>query len=299
MNEKLAQLATEQLNGAVPPLETVDTLTLVTVMNAEDQSVARAVAEVLPAVARAIDRTHAALAQGGRLFYVGAGTSGRLGFLDAAECPPTFNVEPESVQAILAGGDEAFKQAREGIEDSEQAGSEDLLSHGLTANDVVVGLAASGRTPYVMGALKTAKQVGATTISVSCNRASELASVSDVTIAMETGPEVILGSTRLKAGTAQKLVLNMLSTGTMVRLGKTYRNLMIDMHATNEKLVERARRIVMQAADCDYAQAAAGLQAADGVAKVAILMVREGISKDDAVARLERAHGHLEQALHD
>ncbi len=297
MNNKLSRLTTEQLNPGVPPLESLDTISMVRVMNQEDMAVAHAVQAVLPEVAQAVDLASRALEQGGRMFYVGAGTSGRLGFLDAAECPPTFNVEPSQVQAILAGGEVAFKSAREGVEDSLEAGAEDLQARGVGAKDVVVGLAASGRTPYVMGALRYARTLGARTISISCNAAPEVAVYSDVAIAVETGPEVILGSTRLKAGTAQKLVLNMLSTGTMVRLGKTYRNLMIDMHATNQKLIERARRIVMLAAEVEYDEAEDLLHAADGQAKVAILMGRQNLSRGQAIDQLMAVDGHLDRAL--
>jgi len=297
MNDKLSQLNTEQLNLAIPALESLETLTMVEVINREDQGVAMAVKSALADVAKAIDLASGAMALGGRMFYVGAGTSGRLGFLDAVECPPTFNVDPTSVQAVLAGGDDAFKWAREGVEDSEAEGAEDLARHGLRPEDVVVGLAASGRTPYVMGALGYARHLGAVTISISCNPEPEVALYSDVTIAVDTGPEVILGSTRLKAGTAQKLVLNMLSTGIMVRLGKTYKNLMVDMRATNKKLVERVRRIVMVAADVDYDQATSLLNAAEGEAKIAILMTRRSLSLDEARDQLKAAGGHLDRAL--
>lgn len=297
MNQKLSQLNTEQWNTHIPPLETLDTLAMVSWINAEDQSVAHAVQMALPQIAQAIDLASMALEGGGRMLYVGAGTSGRLGLLDAAECPPTFNVQSDMVQGILAGGEGALKEAREGVEDSPEAGAEDLASHGIRAQDVVVGLAASGRTPYVLGALQAAREVGAATISLSCNPEPELALFSDVTIAVDTGPEVILGSTRLKAGSAQKMILNMISTGVMVRLGKTYRNLMIDMRATNEKLIERARRIVMLAADIEYDRATQVLNEAKGVSKVAILMARCDLSRAEATALLADVRGHLDRAI--
>ncbi len=301
MSDQLARLSTEQWNRSIPPLETLDTLRMVQVINEEDQKVARAVEAVLPEIARAVDLVASVLAAGGRMLYIGAGTSGRIGFLDSTECPPTFNTDPETVQAVLAGGMGAVAEACEGVEDSEDAGAEDLRIRNVGPQDVVVGLAASGRTPYVMGALRFARQVGAATVAVSCNRTAEQASLADVAISVDTGPEVILGSTRMKAGTAQKLVLNMLSTGAMVRLGKTYRNLMVDMKPTNYKLVERARRMVRLAADLDDEdEAAAQVLAASGnQPKVAIFMVQRGTGRAEAEAALARAHGDLRRALEE
>ena len=250
-----------------------------------------------PEVAEAIDRTVQALLRGGRLFYVGAGTSGRLGLLDAAECPPTFNVPADTVQGVIAGGFDAFQRSQEGAEDSAEAAEADLKGRGLHAHDVVLGVAASGRTPYVLGALAYARSVGAITVSVSCNPGPLAAAYSDVTIAMDTGPEVIAGSTRLKAGTAQKLVLNMISTGTMVRLGKTYLNLMVDMRATNRKLLARARRVVSQAAAIGEDRAEALLEQAGGEVKVAIVMGRLGLDRAEAEARISSAGGVLARAL--
>ncbi len=299
MNDQLARLSTEQWNRAIPPLETLDTLRMVQVINQEDQKVARAVEAVLPEVARAVDLIAGVLTAGGRMLYVGAGTSGRIGFLDSTECPPTFNTDPETVQAVLAGGMGAVAEACEGVEDSEQAGAEDLQARGVGPGDVVVGLAASGRTPYVMGALRFARRVGAATIAVSCNRPAEQAPLADIAISVDTGSEVILGSTRMKAGTAQKLVLNMLSTGAMVRLGKTYGNLMVDMKPTNYKLVERALRMVRLAADLDDEAAARVLADSGNQPKVAIFMAQRGTGRGDAEAALARADGDLRRALEE
>jgi N-acetylmuramic acid 6-phosphate etherase len=278
-------------------LESLTIPEMVRAINQEDQTVAVAVSRVLPAVAEAISRTARAMERGGRLFYVGAGTSGRLGLLDAAECPPTFNVTADMVQGVLAGGLEAFQHAREGVEDSHAEAERDLKARRLCADDIVLGIAASGRTPYVLGALAFARQVGALTISLSCNPQPRAALYSDVTIAVDTGPEVLAGSTRLKAGTAQKMILNMISTGTMVRLGKTYHNLMVDMRATNRKLMVRARRVVSEAAGITEEEAETLLVAAGGEVKVAIVMGRLGIRRAEAEARISAAGGVLARTL--
>ena len=243
---KLEELATEKINPATRHIDTMTTLEMVTVINSEDARVAPAVGRELPAIAKAIDIITERLKEDGRLFYAGAGTSGRLGVLDASECPPTFGTEPELVQGLIAGGKEAMFVAQEGAEDDRQLAADDLTAAGLTARDVVVSLAASGRTPYSIGAIRSARLTGAYSIAIVCSPDSPMSREAELTICPLPGPEVITGSTRLKAGTAQKLVLNMLSTGVMIKLGKVYGNLMVDVQATNKKLAERSRRIVME-----------------------------------------------------
>ncbi|MCY0879051.1 MAG: N-acetylmuramic acid 6-phosphate etherase [Firmicutes bacterium] len=286
-------LTTELWDQTIPDLGTLSSLDLVRIMNAQDKTVAIAVEAALPAIAEAIDCIVARLNSGGKLFYVGAGTSGRLGILDAAECPPTFNTDPSLVQALIAGGPSAVFQAQEGAEDDGEQGAVDLASAGAKCGDVVVGISASGTTPYVLGALQWARQQGITTISLSCNERPKAELVSDITIAIDSGPEVLMGSTRLKAGTAQKMVLNMLSTGAMVGLGKTYRNLMVDMHPSNAKLRDRAVRIVMLACDIDSVAAQNLLEEANGETKVAIAMHLLQSSADDARRRLAEVGGIL------
>nr|WP_228832463.1 N-acetylmuramic acid 6-phosphate etherase [Nocardia brasiliensis] len=267
------------------------------VMNAEDAGVATAVAQALPQIARAVHRIVAAREQGGRLVYVGAGTSGRLGLLDAVECPPTFGTDPGEVLGIMAGGAQAFTRAIEGAEDDPERGRQDMAAITLTARDVVVALAASGRTPYAIGALQYARSVGAATVAVSCNRHAELSAHADIGIEIETGPEVLTGSTRLKAGTAQKMVCNMLSTATMVRSGKVYGNLMVDVRPTNAKLIDRACRIVADATGADLATAAALLDGAGGHPKTAIVMRLAGVDADAARSLLAGAGGFVRVAV--
>ncbi|SDR81133.1 N-acetylmuramic acid 6-phosphate etherase [Friedmanniella luteola] len=293
----LAALGTETANPRTADLDAMGTLEVLQVINAEDQTVAGAVQRVLPAVARAVDLVVAARQRGGRLVYVGAGTSGRLGLLDAVECPPTFGTAPQEVVGVLAGGDGAFAVAVEGAEDDPDLAVADLEALGIGPADVVVGLAASGRTPYVVAALHHAGQVGAATVSVACNPGSPISALADVAIEVDTGPEVITGSTRLKAGTAQKMVCNMLSTAAMVRTGKVYRNLMVDVRPTNAKLVDRARRIVATAATVDEERADAALRAADGHAKTAVVMLLAGCGADEARARLARHGGRVREAV--
>jgi N-acetylmuramic acid 6-phosphate etherase len=297
MMESIAKLATEQTNARSAHLDRMSALEIVTLMNEEDRTVADAVQQALPAIAEAVERIVGALSQGGRLFYVGAGTSGRLGVLDASECPPTFGTDPKLVQALHAGGEAALVNAVEGAEDDFDAGATDLKAVGLTAGDVVVGISASGRTPYVCGALTYAREIGAVTVALSCNSPAQMSDLADTAIEVVTGPEVLMGSTRLKAGTAQKMVLNMLSTATMVRLGKVYRNLMIDVKPTNVKLVDRACRILMQAANVDYETAAAALKAADNRAKVALVMLKTGLSAMEAERRLAEVGGFAGRAI--
>ncbi len=268
----LEGLETEMRNLKVPWLETLSTQEMLHVMNSADQSVPTLVGEQIGDISKAVDLIVERLQQGGRLFYVGAGTSGRLGVLEAAECPPTFNTDPAMIQAIIAGGPKAVWEAVEGAEDDADLGQRAVEEHGIVNGDVMVGSSASGRTPFVLGALRKAKQKGAWTISVNCNQDPETQRYSDITIVVPTGSEVIMGSTRMKAGTATKLVLNMLSTGAMIRLGKTYRNLMVDLKPTNYKLKERAKRIVMSAARVDYTMAETLLIQANYEVKAAIVM---------------------------
>ncbi|MFD1675528.1 N-acetylmuramic acid 6-phosphate etherase [Alicyclobacillus fodiniaquatilis] len=293
----LEQLHTEQPNPASERLDASSSLEIITLMNQADKTVPLAVEGVLPIIAIAIDAIVDHLKQGGRLFYVGAGTSGRLGVLDAAECPPTFSAPPELVQAVMAGGQHSVFQATENAEDDPAAGADALAQRQLTALDAIVGLSASGRTPFVIGAIDYAKSVGALTIALCCNPHSSIGTRADIAIDVDTGPEVLMGSTRLKAGTAQKMVLNMLSTGVMVKMGKVYKNLMVDLKATNYKLIERSKRIIMLATGVSYEMADATLATADGQVKQAILMLEKDVSAQVAARRLEQADGHLREAL--
>jgi N-acetylmuramic acid 6-phosphate etherase len=278
-------------------LDTLSVAEFAQVMNAEDQTVAASVNQALPAITAAITAITAQFNKDGRLFYTGAGTSGRLGVLDAAECVPTFGTDPEMVQGLIAGGMSAMTVAVEGAEDDADLGAQDLRDHHLTANDTVVGIAASGRTPYVIGGLDYARSVGAVTVSLACNANAAISQHADIQIEVPVGPEVLTGSTRLKAGTAQKLVLNMLSTGAMVGLGKVYKNLMVDVKATNEKLVERAKRIIQQATDCDAATAAKNFEAAAHDVKLAIVMTLTGDTAVIAKQRLDDAKGFIAKAI--
>lgn len=294
---ELDTLATEQQNTASQAIDAVSTLDMIRIINAEDAKVAIAINAIAPAIAQAVDLIAAHLHDGGRLFYIGSGTSGRLGILDAVECPPTYSTDPELVQGLIAGGYHAIFRAREGAEDSPQNGEADLKAHHITAKDVVVGLSASGRTPYVIGALAYAQSVGAATIAVDCSPHSSIAAHAQIDLCALVGPEVITGSTRMKAGTAQKMILNMLSTGTMVKLGKVYGNLMVDVKSSNKKLEERARRIVMTAAGCTRHTAMQALEQCRGHAKTAIVMIKNHLSASDAAAALQNADGYLRQAL--
>ena len=295
--EALGGLDTERVNPATAEIDRLDPLEFARAMNAEDATVAAAVAAELPRVAEAIAGIAARLRRGGRLVYVGAGTSGRLGVLDAAECPPTFGTPPGLVVGLIAGGRTALTEAVEAVEDSAEAGRDDVARLGVTEADAVVGIAASGRTPYVLGAVAHARAQGALTVGLACNRGTPLADRVEIMIAPVVGPEVIAGSTRLKAGTAQKQVLNMLSTGTMVQLGKTYGNLMVDLRATNAKLRRRAVAIVSAATGIDEAGAAARLRAADGEAKTAIVAALAGVDPATARERLAARGGSVRAAL--
>jgi N-acetylmuramic acid 6-phosphate etherase len=293
----LEKLLTEQTNPASASIDALSTEDVLRIMNAEDRQVADAVEREIPAIARAVDAIVEAFERGGRLFYIGAGTSGRLGVLDAAECPPTFNVSPEMVQGIVAGGDAALSRATETTEDDEAIGARDLELRGFTSSDVLVGIAASGRTPYVLGAVALARRRGAVTVGISCTPDSELAGAVEIAITPLVGPEVVAGSTRMKAGTAQKLVLNMLSTGAFVRLGYVYGNLMVNVQPKNQKLRDRARRIVAQAAEVSVEKAGEWLAEAGGSVRVAIVMAKGGVGREDAERRLAAAKGKVSKAL--
>lgn len=293
----LDKLASEGRNADTLDIDLLPTLDIVTRINQQDQQVPAAVERVLPEIAAAVDTIVAAFRQGGRLIYMGAGTSGRLGVLDASECPPTYSVPEGMVVALIAGGPEAIFRAQEGAEDNPEQGRLDLQQIRLDARDVLVGIAASGRTPYVLGGLRYAREQGAGTIALSCNADSAIAREADIAISPLVGPEVITGSTRMKAGTAQKLVLNMLTTASMIRLGKVYQNLMVDLRASNLKLQARAVRIVMQATGVDTGTAEQALQGADGEVKLAILMLLSGLDKTRARERLAQSQGTLRQAL--
>lgn len=288
---------TESRNSRTMDLDEFTVEELLRAMNDEDRLVPDAVRRVLPDVERAVDLAVAALRAGGRLIYVGAGTSGRLGVLDAAECPPTFGVPPGLVVGVLAGGDAAMFRSEEGAEDSAERGRDDLAARGLTADDAVVGIAASGRTPYAIGALDYARSVGAATVALSCNPGSAISAHGDVAIEIDNGPEVLTGSTRLKAGTSQKLVLNMISTAAMVRTGKAYSNLMVDVAPSNVKLADRVVRIIREATGVDEAAARAASAAADHHAKTAIVMILAGVDASAARERLAAADGFVRAAI--
>lgn len=293
----LDDLITEAGSDRTRDLDRMSAIQIVDAMNAEDAGVAAAVAAERAPIAAAIDLLAARLGAGGRLIYVGAGTSGRLGVLDASECPPTFHTEPEQVVGIIAGGPEALTRAAEGAEDRAEAARADLAAIALAAGDVVVGVAASGRTPYVVAALEAARAVGAATVAVCCNRDAPVAAAADTAITPVVGPEVIAGSTRLKAGTATKMVLNMLSTGAMVRLGKVHGNLMVDLRTTSRKLEVRARRIVAELVGCASEEAERLIAAADGEVKTAVVCGCCGVAPAEARIRLNAAGGRLRQAL--
>ncbi len=297
MDENLHELTTEMRNQASERLDQMSSLEIVTLMNEEDKKIAYQVEKALPEVARAVDLIVAAMEKGGRLYYFGAGTSGRLGVLDAAECPPTFGTDPQLVQGIIAGGAAALLEAVEGAEDSPELGREDVKRHGVQAGDVVVGIAASGRTPYVLGALEEAKTLGASTIALTCNPAPGIRQGADVCINVVVGPEVVTGSTRLKAGTATKMVLNMLTTASMVHLGKVYGNLMVNVQATNQKLRERAKHIVREVTNVPYGEAERLLGAARGDVRVAIVMQKTGLPVEEAEELLKSVGGKVRAAI--
>lgn len=293
----LSQLVSEGRNPETMDIDLLPSLDIVQRINQQDKLVPLAVEKVLPEIALAVDKITAAFKAGGRLVYMGAGTSGRLGVLDASECPPTFGVSDKMVIGLIAGGPEAILKAKEGAEDSPLLGEQDLKNINFNKSDVVVGIAASGRTPYVIGGLEYANEIGATTVALSCNPDSPIADIADIAISPVVGPEALTGSTRLKSGTAQKLVLNMLTTASMIRIGKSYQNLMVDVKATNDKLVARAARIVMQATDCSKDQATTVLKQTDYEVKLAILMILTDLDIDSARQRLAHQDGFLRKAV--
>lgn len=289
-------LNTEQRNPKTLALDTMSTMELLQVMNEEDQKVIDTIHEALPQIAKCINIVIEALRSGGRLIYLGAGTSGRLGILDAVECVPTFSTTDEVI-GIIAGGEKAFVKAVEGAEDSEELAAEDLRNNKLTKRDVVVAIAASGRTPYAIGALKYARQIGAGCIGLSCNKNSLLSAYAEEMIEVDAGPEILTGSTRLKAGTCQKIILNMISTASMVGIGKVYGNLMVDMKATNLKLVERAKRIVMESTGCDLSTAEQTLKVTDYTMKEAIVMILTSVSREEAKRRISDNEGFIRRCI--
>lgn len=293
----ISSMTTEARNANTMNLDQMAPLEIATVMNQEDRNVPAAIEEVLPQIAQTISVVENAFLNGGRLFYMGAGTSGRLGVLDASECPPTFDVAAGMVVGLIAGGDRALRFPIEGAEDNNEMGKQDLMAHNLTAKDVVIGIAASGRTPYVQGALEYAKSIGCRTAAISCNRNSIIGQIAGIAIDVEVGPEVLTGSTRLKAGTAQKLILNMITTGAMVRIGKAYQNLMVDVVQSNEKLQVRAENIVIDATGVSREEARMAIDKADGKVKVAITMILVDCNVEEAKALLERTGGHVRNVI--
>lgn len=294
---KLETLLTEQRNPASREIDLADSKTIARIINNEDKKVADCVETRLDEIAQTIDVIVEGLRKGGRVLYFGAGTSGRLGVLDAAECPPTFGTHPEIVQGFIAGGEKAMFRAQEGAEDHEEFGEDEVIKIGVKKNDVVIGLAASGRTPYVHGALKKAASIGCKTILVTTVSGEQVDVITDILVDVPVGPEVITGSTRMKSATAQKMILNMFTTGAMIRLGKIYENVMVDLQLTNKKLEERAKRIVMNLAGIDYENASRFLDEADNHVKTALLMALSNISKDEAVNKLNKHNGFIRKAL--
>jgi len=293
----LENLTTEIRNNRTSNLDQLSVDEFLNIMNEEDQKVALAVREQIPMISNVVQLVVEAFQNGGRLIYTGAGTSGRIGLLDAVECPPTFGTNPSEVIGLIAGGERAFIKAVEGAEDSEELGKEDLLRISLTKNDIVIGIAASGRTPYVIGALKYANEIGAKTVAIACNKGSKIGEVALQKIEVDNGPEVLTGSTRLKAGTSQKLICNMISTASMIGIGKVYKNLMVDLQLTNSKLIDRAKRIIVEATGCDYETASNYLQKANNQTKVAIVMILTGMNYDEAMISLNKASGFISKVV--
>ena len=297
MSLNLKNMSTETRNQNTMNLDIMTPLEVVTVMNNEDAKVPEAIKPALPNIAQCVTWAIESIEAGGRIIYMGAGTSGRLGVLDAVECPPTFGVAPEVVVGLIAGGEKAFVKAVEGAEDSRELGREDLVNIELQKRDIVIGIAASGRTPYVLGGLAYAQEVGCHTVGISCNPGSAVGAAAELAIEVVPGPECLTGSTRLKSGTCQKLILNMISTATMVGCGKAYQNLMVDVMQTNEKLVVRAQNIVMEATGCDRETAREKIGLAGGNAKTAITMILADCDAEEAKARLAKAKGHVREAI--
>ncbi|MFB9947897.1 N-acetylmuramic acid 6-phosphate etherase [Rhizobium puerariae] len=294
---ELERLVSEGRNPRSMDIDLLPAIDVLREINEEDKGVPAAVEKVIPAIAQAVEGIVAAFRKGARLIYIGAGTSGRLGVLDASECPPTFSVPEGMVVGLIAGGTDALMHAIEGAEDDPQQGRQALVDIGLTADDVVVGIAVSGRTPYVIGALNYARETGAKTVALSCNPESVIAAIADIAISPVVGPEILTGSTRLKSGTAQKLVLNMLTTASMIRIGKTYQNLMVDLHVSNQKLLARSARIIMQATGCNAEEARRLLDLTDNYVKLAILVGLTGMDVDAARTALDNAGGFLRKAI--
>jgi N-acetylmuramic acid 6-phosphate etherase len=296
-DSEIRKLGTEQRNRAAKDLDTRSARQIATIINREDAKVAKAIRKALPQIAKAIDSIATGIGRGGRLIYVGAGTSGRLAALDASECPPTFNVPPNTVQYVMAGGDKALGAAAEFNEDSREQGITDIAARNPGVNDVVVGIAASGRTPYTIAAVEYARERGAKTVAVVCNKRSLLGKAAEIEIAVDVGPEVVSGSTRMKAGTAQKLILNMLTTGAFTRLGYVYGNLMVNVHLKNEKLVERGIGILMEAAKADRKAAEGALAASDNQVATALVMLKAKVNAAEARRRLEAANHNVRKAI--
>ena len=297
MSLNLKNMSTETRNQNTMNLDIMSPLEVVTVMNQEDAKVPAAITPALPNIAQCVTWAIESIEAGGRIIYMGAGTSGRLGVLDAVECPPTFGVAPEVVVGLIAGGEKAFVKAVEGAEDSRELGRQDLIDIDLQKRDIVIGIAASGRTPYVLGGLAYAQEMGCHTVGISCNPGSAVGAAAELAIEVVPGPECLTGSTRLKSGTCQKLILNMISTATMVGCGKAYQNLMVDVMQTNEKLVVRAQNIVMEATGCDRETAAEKIAIAGGNAKTAITMILADCGLEEAQERLAKAKGHVREAI--
>ena len=299
MKINLNGLVTENRNINTMDIDKISTVEMLEKINNEDKNVPLAVKKEIPQIAELIEKAVERMRKGGRIIYIGAGTSGRLGVLDASECPPTDGVEPELIQGVIAGGEEAMFKAKEGAEDSEELAVLDLKERNLNKNDIVIGIAASGRTPYVIGALKFAKENGVLTASISCNKNSPIAKEADIEIAPVVGAEVVTGSTRMKSGTAQKLVLNMISTGVMIKLGKVYENLMVDVKATNAKLVERSKKIVMEATGVSREEAENKLNDTGFDVKLSIFIILSGLNKSEAKEILEKNNGYIAKALQE
>ncbi|CAM3620340.1 N-acetylmuramic acid 6-phosphate etherase [Marinicrinis lubricantis] len=297
MNHILSRLITEQANTKTQNIDELSSEQMMYLINEEDQLVAASVKEIIPKIAQAADFIVDAFRRGGKLFYVGAGTSGRIGILDASECPPTYGTDPSMVQGIIAGGFQAVKDPVEGAEDSDALGARDIDLHGVSKEDVVIGIAASGRTPYVLGAMRRSRQIGATVIGLCNNQGTPMTEHAQLMLEAIVGPEVILGSTRMKAGTAQKLILNMLTTTAMIRMGKVYQNLMVDLNPSNEKLVYRAKRIIRLATDAPEEQVDLAFSEAEGHVKTAIVMLLTGANAVEARRRLEQHQGFVRRAV--
>ncbi|MCY6485302.1 N-acetylmuramic acid 6-phosphate etherase [Clostridium aestuarii] len=297
--DSLSKISTEQRNSNTLNIDSMSTIKIVEVINNEDKKVAIAVEKIKESIAKAIDIIENSFLKGGRLIYVGAGTSGRLGIIDASECPPTFGVNFEMVQGIIAGGNGAMFKAVEGAEDIKENGEKDLKEKNITKEDVICGIAASGRTPYVIGAMEYAKSIGAVVLCITMNPEGIMNKIADIPMSVKVGPEVIMGSTRMKAGTAQKLILNMLTTGAMIKYGKVYGNLMVDVQATNEKLTARAKRIVMLAVEVEEEKAIKILEYTNYDVKLAIMILKTGLDKEKSRRLLEKNKGYIQKAIEE